>query len=191
MFEKQNNDKMFVFSLQIHRKKNSILWNIKNILWILGSDCRNPPGTHAGSGTASRLDQYWWWSIQYWDWKLRTGWNRIRSVFSVYCYQFLFTTVFLSDSDNQYFRELNKIIFCLVFLIRNFRAGFELNGVFVQQKPRFLLRQKRLSKIFHFRFFRKCWWPPSTVLWTQNSVFFKNVKMFSKAIYHEETFELL
>ena len=138
-----------------------------------------------------RLDQYWWWSIQYWDWKLRTGWNRIRSVFSVYCYQFLFTIVFLSDSDNQYFREFNKIIFCLVFLIRNFRAGFELNGVFVQQKPIFLLRQKRLSKIFHFRFFRKCWCPPSTVLWTQNSVFFKNWKMFSKAIYHEETFELL
>ena len=65
------------------------------------------------------------------------------------------------------------------------------NSGFICKNMIFLLRQKRLSKRFHFCFFRKCWWPPSTVLWTQNSVFSKNVKMFSKAIYHEETFELL
>ena len=99
--------------------------------------------------------------------------------------------MFLSGSDNQYFRELNKIIFCLVFWICNFKAGFELNSVFVQQKPIFLLRQKRLSKRFGFCFFSKCWWAPSKVLRTQNTIFFQKQKMFSKAIYHDKTFQFL
>ena len=62
------------------------------------------------------------------------------------------------------------------------------NSGFICRNMIFLLSQKRLSKIFHFCFFSKCWWAPSKVLWTQNSVFHKTKKYFVKQFREDELF---
>ena len=85
-------------------------------------------------------------------------------------------------------------LFCMVFGVAGLHQGCSIQCVlvhnrgFICKNTIFLLRQKRLSKIFIFSFFSKCWWAPSMVRWTQNSVFLQNRKLFCKAISQGWTF---